>query len=109
MVTETLQVTVLGGERGLRLAGELDMASAPLLLEALATMPGDGQARLDLSELVFIDSSGLHAIVQFARQEDGNAPVILEGASAILMTMFEVANISDDLNVEIRPAGADGR
>jgi hypothetical protein len=63
------------------------MASAPLLLEALGTMPGDGQARLDLSVLVFSDSSGLHAIVQFARQEDGNAPVILEGASAILMTI----------------------
>jgi ABC-type transporter Mla MlaB component len=50
--------------RRLRLIGELDLASAPALTEALTSIDGDGQLTLDLSELTFIDSTGLHAILQ---------------------------------------------
>jgi anti-anti-sigma factor len=107
MDAETLRVSALDGERGLRLQGELDLATAPFLAEALAGMAGEGQARLDLSGLVFIDSSGLHAIVDFARRENGDGPVILDGVSPLVSTMFEIANIGDYPYLEIRPDGGD--
>ncbi len=48
----------------LALAGELDMANAPLVSQALDELADTGRPVIvDLSELVFIDSSGIHAIV----------------------------------------------
>ena len=47
--------------------GELDMATTPLLEEALDGLVGDEAVVLDLGELTFIDSHGLHAIFGRAR------------------------------------------
>jgi anti-sigma B factor antagonist len=48
----------------LRLTGELDLGSAPALEQRLAQLRAENQAvRLDLSELEFIDSSGIHLLI----------------------------------------------
>jgi len=47
-----------------RVIGELDFASTPLLSTALAGLPGPGRALvLDLSRLEFCDSSGLGELI----------------------------------------------
>lgn len=47
------------------LAGELDMVNAPTVADALDTLVADGrQVVVDLTELTFIDSSGIHALVR---------------------------------------------
>jgi anti-sigma B factor antagonist len=61
----SLRVVDRGARRTLILSGELDLASRPLLDEALA---GVGQERieamvLDLSAVSFMDSTGLHAVL----------------------------------------------
>jgi anti-sigma B factor antagonist len=50
----------------LALAGELDMAAAPALREALAAVTEglEGDLTLDVGQLTFIDSSGLTLFVQ---------------------------------------------
>jgi anti-anti-sigma factor len=72
------------------------------LTEALARMPDAGQARLDLSGLTFIDSTGLHAIVEFARSDCANGRLILEGPSPMLVRMFEITGLEKHPNLEIR-------
>jgi anti-sigma B factor antagonist len=53
-----------GASEVVALAGELDMANAPLVSQALDELADAGRSVIvDLSELVFIDSSGIHAIV----------------------------------------------
>lgn len=53
-----------GGLR-LRLTGELDLAAASGLEERLAELSSESVAvRLDLSELDFIDSSGVHVLIR---------------------------------------------
>lgn len=49
----------------LRLRGELDMLTAPQLEAAVDALSGNGarELLLDLSELVFLDSSGFRAIL----------------------------------------------
>ncbi len=48
----------------LRVTGELDLGSAPLLEQRLAHLRAEEQpVRLDLSGLGFIDSSGLHLLI----------------------------------------------
>src|SRR5262245_44854056 len=98
-----LEISPLDGQRGLRLVGELDIQSSRLLKEALAALQGGGQAKLDLSEVTFIDSGGLHTIVQFARSEDGNGALILEGVSPYMLRLFEITCLADDPSLEIRP------
>jgi anti-anti-sigma factor len=53
-----------GEWRRLRLTGELDLGSAPLLKHRLDELRAQGEpVRLDLSGLHFIDSSGMHLLV----------------------------------------------
>jgi anti-sigma B factor antagonist len=98
---DRLEIWQLDGERGLRLAGELDLHSAKRLTETLGALQGAGKATLDLSALTFIDSSGLHALVAFARTENGNGPVILQGVSAMMLRMFEITNLVQHPGLEI--------
>ena len=97
-----LQVSPIEGERGLRLAGELDLQTVALLNEALARLPNEGQARLDLSEVTFIDSTGLHAIDDFARGENGSGPLVLEGVSPLIEQVLTITKLTETGLLEIR-------
>lgn len=50
--------------RSVALAGELDGAAVPLLVEGLASLGEPGDIVIDLAELTFIDAAGLGAAVQ---------------------------------------------
>jgi anti-anti-sigma factor len=53
-----------GASEIVALAGELDMANAPIVAETLDALAESARPIVvDLSELDFIDSSGIHAIV----------------------------------------------
>ncbi len=66
IVTRTLN----SGRRLVAVDGELDLASAPALSDALARELATGkQILLDLSGVTFIDSTGLAAIVNAARAD----------------------------------------
>ena len=93
------------GPRGLRLAGELDLRSVRPLTDAFAAMPALGQATLDLSELVFIDSSGLHAIEEIASRQNGNGPLILSGASPAVMRLLEITDLDRHPGLDVRVVG----
>ena len=51
-------------------AGEIDMATAPVIMEAVLELAGPARCPidLDLSQITFIDSSGLHALLQLVGQ-----------------------------------------
>ena len=58
----------------LRLLGELDLASTPILKDRLARVRAEKRlVRLDLSGLEFIDSSGIHLLIAAfnVAREDG--------------------------------------
>ena len=57
------------GYRGCRLAGEIDFTSSGAVQSALLAMilPGGGAVIADLSEVTFLDSSGLGVLVQAYR------------------------------------------
>ena len=66
------EVTVVedGETLGLKLAGELDLVSEPILQSALARAEGR-PVRVDLAELAFMDSTGLRALLSAAREVPG--------------------------------------
>lgn len=54
----------------LTLAGELDMATTPVLHEAFDALDGECLVVLDVGDLTFVDSNGLHAIFSQAATHD---------------------------------------
>lgn len=78
-------------------AGELDVATAPLLIDAIAAIT-HGPVTIDLEEVGFIDSSGLGAVVA-AHQRLAAAGRRLEitGRSPMVARVFEVSGVEEIL------------
>ena len=99
---ESLTITPLvAPQHGFRLIGELDMATVAQLKTAFETLSANGRVTLDLAELTFIDSTGLHAIMEFARSQNGSGPVILASPSVTARRAIEIAGLEGHPGVEI--------
>ena len=74
------------------LAGELDLAAAPQLDDAIADLGRDCVAViLDLSELTFMDSTGLQAIIRaYARLEEVDCRLLLIPGCRQVQRIFEI-------------------
>ena len=93
---------------GLRLVGELDMATAAELRAALHRLPRDrGGLMLDLSSLSFMDASGLHVLVEFADTLNGTGPLVLDNAPSNLARLFVLTGLDRNPSIELRRG--DGR
>ena len=74
-------------------SGELDMATAPILRENLAPFEGNGVSAiiLDLRDITFIDSIGLHALVEARRRAVSLGDrLLLSGASPAARRLMEI-------------------
>jgi anti-sigma B factor antagonist len=84
------------------LAGELDMAAAPALREALADVSEglEGDLILDLAQLTFIDSSGLTLFVQEHKnlQSRGHELIILDPTQRT-SRLFQIAGLDQFFTV----------
>ena len=83
------------------LGGELDLSTASMLREHLVTLGQDGSSTiiLDLRELKFVDSSGLHAFIGARSDAEANGHrVLLIGAEARVRRLFEITNTLDMLD-----------
>ena len=88
-------------QHGLHLIGELDMATVTQLETAFEAVSGDGPVTLDLAQLTFIDSSGLYAIMEFARSRSGSGPLILASPTPTARRAIAIAGLDDQPGVEV--------
>jgi anti-anti-sigma factor len=80
--------------RGFRVAGEIDMSNEGALSRLLAREAADGgDITLDLSELAFIDSSGVRALLQAARNLAGRGRLVLTGMRPAVRRMFDLMGV----------------
>lgn len=90
------------GLRCLRLLGELDLATVPILHERLKTASERNEAVvLDLSDLEFIDSSGLRLLITAdadARRDGWSLRFTKPGAH--IARVFTVAGVASQLNFD---------
>jgi anti-anti-sigma factor len=79
--------------------GEIDMDNAGQLVDAITTVVGT--AVVDLSEVTFIDSTGLQGLVraQKAAREHGDE-VILRRPSKVVRRLLELTSLIDGFTVE---------
>ena len=98
----TLELSPLIGKVGIKLAGEVDLATAPQLNEALANILTESEILLDLSDLTFMDSSGVSTILAFARSRNGAGPLVMVDPPAEIERLFELICLEQHPKVEVR-------
>jgi anti-anti-sigma factor len=88
--------------RALALAGELDLATVPILLERAASLSdADGDVTLELADLSFVDSQGIRAFIRIAGSLEGRGRLVLAHPSPEVRKLFEIVRVRDFPNMEI--------
>ena len=108
MSMERERLVVTASENGWTVAGEIDASTAPALDEALQTLPvATGSVVIDVSDVVFIDSSGLRVLISLAnRAEQVGRSVILQRPSPTVRRLLEITGLTDMFGLESDPAGS---
>ena len=84
-----------------RLSGELDLASAPLLEREIEDVRGEeGALVLDLDALEFIDSTGLRLILaEYERTTKGGRGFAVTKGSKQVQRLLEITGVSERLPI----------
>jgi anti-sigma B factor antagonist len=91
-----LQIETDEANRSLRVTGELDLASASELSAALAPLVAEpGDVTIDVSELSFIDSSGVHALTKGAEALADRGAIRLVHPSAPVRSVLDMTGLSE--------------
>ena len=101
----------------LRLAGELDLASARTFTACIDGQVAEGHrhVHLDLSDVSFVDATGLSALVQaHQRLLDRRGSLVVDAMSRQCRRLIEMVGLDHTLLISDQPAGiksfsADGR
>ena len=102
------EISPLVNGKGLHLEGELDLAAAPRLTEALLDFASsEGELHLNLSGLTFLDSSGLHVILALADSRGDDRPVVLLNPHTLILRILEIMRIDEHPRIEIRQSSAE--
>ncbi|HEY7621811.1 MAG TPA: anti-sigma factor antagonist [Solirubrobacteraceae bacterium] len=91
-----------GGDRIVRMRGELDVATAPEFERALLRLrPPHQRVVLDLSELRFMDSTGLRILLQARRvASEGQWQLALRSVPANIRRLLELSGVDDAIPIE---------
>jgi anti-sigma B factor antagonist len=101
-----LEISRIPDGTGLKLSGELDVATAPELTKALLDLsPANTRVTLDLTELTFVDSCGIRAILALARSANGNGPVVLLNPTEAVSRVFEILGLDGHVGIEVQQDG----
>ena len=97
------EISRLADGSGLRLVGELDVATAPELAKALLDESLEGSSViLDLSELTFVDSCGMHVILSLASSMNGRGPLVVLDPTEPVTRVFEILGLDEHPAIEVR-------
>lgn len=88
-------MTISRSVDGWIVVGEIDASTAPTLEKAFDDLPdGNGRVVLDLSDVSFIDSSGLRVLIALARRADEEGrPVVLDRPSPAVARLLDITGL----------------
>jgi anti-anti-sigma factor len=90
-------------EGGYRLSGELDMASADELRKALSMWDRSGMLELDVSDLRFMDSSGLRVLLEVvAGGTDNGGTIVLLHPTPQVRRVLDISIPGGTRGLEVR-------
>ena len=99
-----MQVGVTNGNPVISFAGEIDLATAEGFTSALQPwVEAGGPVTVDLSKVTFMDSTGIHAVIEAARALGDRGCIIIHGAHDGIQKVFELTMLDSVPNVHIIP------
>ena len=89
-----------GGSRVIRVGGELDLSTVPILEDELeaALERLDGGVVVDLSDLEFIDSTGIAVLVR-AMGDEGSRMSFVPSRSAAVVRVLEMTGVAERMQM----------
>jgi len=94
----------------LHLAGDLDVATAPVLRQALAGIiedQGNLAVRLDLQEITFVDSTGLSVLIEALRRlREKGGHLTLANLRPQTRKVFDIVGLSTIFDIRPEPISA---
>ena len=91
-----------------KVIGEIDAFTAPVLKERLVAVQGiEGlQAEINLSEVDYIDSTGLGVFIGFFKAIQAHeGSMKITGANARLKRLFEITGLDQIIDMEVKEGG----
>jgi anti-sigma B factor antagonist len=90
---------------GVRVAGELDMSTVNDLVEGVRPhlLAASGDFTLDLSQLSFMDSTGLLAFLDMSRELEGRGRLVLRSPARSVARLLQLARAETIPNLSIVP------
>ena len=86
-----------------RLEGEIDMHSIPRLEAAFAdVVAAGGPISVDMANVTFIDSAGLHFLARLASSMNGAAPLALLNVPPRVIRVMEIVGMTELPSIELR-------
>ena len=98
-----LAVDLAGAQPVVRIVGEVDMANSPAVKNTLAELVEGGHLAVvvDLTEVTFMDSSGLHVLVETQRRlSEFGGKVVLRRPRPAVGRLLEVTGITAIFELE---------
>ena len=96
------------GEVRIQVEGELDLSTSPQLDQVLRREIGAGKhVVVDLSEVAFIDSTGLNTLITALRASNSNGGGLMVGASlpAQVRRVLEITGLNKVIPIAAEPSG----
>ena len=108
---ELLSLNIEAGSQGktIRVAGEIDLESAPELRRCFLSLAGDAVVTVDLAKVEFLDSTAISVLIaEHKRRAAAGEQLIVTGSSPMALRLFELTGVDQvlDLNGD---SGRDGR
>ena len=98
--TESLTVST-GGSGAIVARGDIDLAGGPVLEAAILQQENDEPLVLDVSGVVFIDSSGLRSLLGASRRAGERGTfVVLRSPSAEVRRLLEITGTETQFHIE---------
>jgi anti-sigma B factor antagonist len=98
-----LEIATTDDPRGLRLAGEVDLATVNDLTAALEPHVREGgDITLDMTGVRFLGSSGVQVLIRALETLNGRGRLILTHPGSSVRRLFEVMGLERFENLEVR-------
>lgn len=97
-----LEIRETGQPRAFRLIGELDVSNADTLAAVLdREVEEQGDITLDLSELTFIDSSGIRVLLQAMDRLNGRGKIVLVSPTRSVHHILSLMGLDDRDSIRV--------
>lgn len=105
-----LDIRRTGQPRAFRLIGELDISNSERLAAALdGELEGQGDITLDLSELTFIDSSGIRVLLRALDGLNGKGKLVLLAPTSSVRNILALMRLDDRDAIRVVDQGTQAR